>query len=320
VNTLVSVIIPAYNHEQYIQETIKSIINQTYQNIELIVIDDGSKDNTYQKMYEIKAECEKRFVRVHFEKKDNEGICATLNKLVSLAQGDYVYIIASDDLSKPQAIEKEVKFLENNPDYSLVVGDNEIINKNGEICFWDKKRNIVCDKEKAKYLTFAEYLQKTSSLDFNTKDFGTYKTLIVRNYIPNGYLIRKSIYNKIGKYPEGEFLEDWWFMLQLAKYSKMKYLDKVLFLYRWHETNTIKNHKKIQKLARNNLTLELDIQNKINRNDVNDDVLKVIDEGVLYKKQGIPFLFEILTIKKGVNKIKKIKLFNIPILEYKKEI
>ena len=96
--TLVSVIIPAYNHEKYVQETIKSIINQTYQNIELIVIDDGSKDFTWQKILEMKDECERRFEKVHFETKQNEGTCKTLNKLLSCAQGDFIDLIASDDL------------------------------------------------------------------------------------------------------------------------------------------------------------------------------------------------------------------------------
>lgn len=70
---LVSVIIPAYNHEQFIQETIGSIIAQTYENIELIVIDDGSKDSTWNKINELKETCEERFTRVHFETQENEG-------------------------------------------------------------------------------------------------------------------------------------------------------------------------------------------------------------------------------------------------------
>ena len=60
---LVSVIIPAYNHEKYVQETISSIIKQTYQNLELIVIDDGSTDNTWQEINNLKGICEKRFIK-----------------------------------------------------------------------------------------------------------------------------------------------------------------------------------------------------------------------------------------------------------------
>ena len=107
----VSVIIPAYNHQKYVQDTIKSIINQTYQNIELIIIDDGSTDRTWQKILEMKADCEKHFKNAHFETKENEGTTRTLKKLLSLANGEYVYIIASDDIIKPSAIEKQVDFL-----------------------------------------------------------------------------------------------------------------------------------------------------------------------------------------------------------------
>ena len=73
IKPLVSIVIPAYNHEKYIKETIKSLINQTYENLELIVIDDGSTDSTFEKLQELKQECEERFVRVVFQKKENEG-------------------------------------------------------------------------------------------------------------------------------------------------------------------------------------------------------------------------------------------------------
>ena len=137
-NTLVSVLVPAYNHENYVQEAIHSVIEQTYENIELIVVDDGSKDNTWQKIQEMKEECEKRFSRVHFETKQNEGTCATLNRLMSLANGEYIAILASDDLYKPQLIEKELQFLSQNPDYILCVGDYEIIDPHSKKCFWNK--------------------------------------------------------------------------------------------------------------------------------------------------------------------------------------
>lgn len=312
---LVSVLIPSYNHENYVQETIKSIINQTYKNIELIVIDDGSKDSTWQKIQEMEEVCKKRFVNVHFETKENEGICKTLNKLLSYAKGDFEYTIASDDLAKPQAIEKEVNFLLENPEYSLCVGNNEIIDSEGKRCYWDKKRNILYDKKKARTKTFVEYLKRHHNY-FNDKQFGLYSTIFNSNYIPNGYLIRRTIYDKIGSYPNGQFVEDWWLMLQISKYSKMKYLDEILFSYRWHSSNTVKNNEKMREMGLNTLALEIEIQNKVDKSLINEDALNCIKNGVIYKKIGVPFLFEVVTIKKGMDKIRVVKVFNIEIFRF----
>ena len=242
-NSLVSVVIPAYNHEKYVQETIKSIINQTYQNIELIIVDDGSKDSTWQKIQEMKVRCEQRFSRVVFETKQNEGTCKTLNRLIDLSKGEYIYMIASDDIAKPYAIEKEIKFLSSNPDYALVVGDNEIIDSESNRCYWDENSNNIYDKAKAKYLTFGDRLKTWRDFDFTSEEFGMYHTLYNGNYIPNGYLIRKSIFEKTGLFTTNAPLEDYWLMLQISKYAKMKYLDEILFSYRWHDNNSIKNRE-----------------------------------------------------------------------------
>ena len=212
---LVSVLIPAYNHENYIQKTIESIINQTYPNIELIILDDGSKDKTWEKITELKPKCENRFVKIHFETKQNEGTCITLNKLLKLSSGEFVYIIASDDLSKPQAIEKEVKFLQDNPDYALAVGDNEYVDSIGKQIFRTQKA-FTSNIKNAKYKTVKEFLSSKLKIDFLSDDFGSYKTLYKENYIPNGYLIRKNIFETIGNFTKNAPLEDFWLMLQIS--------------------------------------------------------------------------------------------------------
>ncbi len=239
-NSLVSVIIPSYNHENYVQECIQSIIEQTYKNIELIVIDDGSKDNTWQKIQEMKTICEERFARIHFETKENEGTCKTLNKLISLAKGEFIYLIASDDKAKPQAIEKEIQFLYNNTDYVLAVGDNEFINSSSQRIGWDKHHNSV-ELSEAEYKTFGEALQnEIKNIDFNSPNFGLYEKFVTNNHVPNGYLIRKSALDQIGNFTPEAPLEDWWLHLQLSKIGKYKYIDEILFSYRWHDNNTVK--------------------------------------------------------------------------------
>ena len=171
-NNLVSVIIPSYNHENYVQDTLKSVIAQTYQNIELIVVDDGSKDSTWQKIQEMRGICEKRFSRIHFETKANEGTCKTLNRLLDLAKGEYVYPLASDDQVKPHAIEKELNFLKDNPDYALAVGDDEFINSQGVRIFLTRDNQQICDEQNADYKTFVEYLSETRQISiFQSEDF-----------------------------------------------------------------------------------------------------------------------------------------------------
>ena len=191
---LVSVVIPSYNHEKFIKSTINSIIEQTYSNIELIVIDDGSTDNTYKVLSSCRSDCINRFTRVYFAKQEHMGTALTLNHLVENVQGEYILFIASDDLLKPNAIETFVNFLEHNQEYGLVVGNNEIIDSNGEKCFWDKNRNIIYDETKATYKTFVDQL-KSNAPYFTDELFGTYKTLYRGNYIPNGYMVRKSLFD-----------------------------------------------------------------------------------------------------------------------------
>lgn len=247
---LVSVCIPSYNHEKYVTDCIKSIIAQTYDNIELIVIDDGSKDSTFTKIKKMESVCKKRFVNVVFKTKENEGTCKTVNKLNSIANGKYIYSIASDDMAKPEAIKTFVNFLESNPEYALVVGDDEIIDGDGKRAFWDAERNNVYDRKTAVYKTFGEFLKKQNrKIDFNSDEFGKYRTLFGNNYIPNGYLIRRDILEKTGQFTPDAPLEDWWLMLQISKYAKLKYIDKILFSYRWHGANTITNISRIKTMA-----------------------------------------------------------------------
>lgn len=320
--TLVSVIIPAYNHEKYVQETIKSIINQTYQNIELIVIDDGSKDFTWQKILEMKDECERRFEKVHFETKQNEGTCKTLNKLLSCAQGDFIYLIASDDLAKPQAIEKEVEFLSKHKDFALCVGDNEIIDFESKVCYWDKFRNIEYNKNKAYFKTFAEFLHKLVKFDFKSDKFGRYDKVLLDNHIPNGYMIRRSIFEKIGYFTPEAPLEDWWLMLQLSKYAKMKYLNEILFSYRWHSANTIKQSEKLEGFGNRTQKYEMEILNNLDMNSLPTTNRKIVEkvksEGICMSSIGVPHVFTFEKYKCFSNKIRKIKIFNFTVLKWKK--
>lgn len=306
---LVSVLIPAYNHENYIQETIESIINQTYPNIELIILDDGSKDKTWEKITELKPKCKNRFVKSHFETKQNEGTCMTLNKLLKLSSGEFVYIIASDDLTKPQAIEKEVKFLQNNPDYALAVGDNEYVDSMGKQIFRTQKA-FTSNIKNAKYKTVKEFFSSKLKIDFLSDDFGSYKTLYKENYIPNGYLIRKNIFETIGNFTKNAPLEDFWLMLQISKYKKMKYIDEILFSYRIHDTNTIGNSTRMRELTTKTRNYEQKLLEKYLTNHKNDELLKIYNEGICYYQTGIPNILMLYKYQKINTRTLKVEIFN----------
>jgi alpha-1,3-rhamnosyltransferase len=246
---LVSVIMPTYNHEKFVEEAIRSVMAETYQNIELIVIDDGSKDDTYQKVLALKEECEKRFVRVVTEKQENQGTSVTCNRLVNMAEGKYVCLLASDDKVKPDKMAAEVQFLEAHPDYVLVTGDNEFIDAQSQVVGCDDHCNPVPLNE-AKYKTFGEYLKaKYDFVNFNSDEFGSYETLAKTNYIPNGCMWRMDAIKKSGGWTNEALLEDWYINMQLAKLGRMKYLDKVLFCYRQHGANTFQRRDHMRKIT-----------------------------------------------------------------------
>lgn len=124
----VSVIIPAYNAERFIAETIQSVLNQTFQDFELIVINDGSKDKTPDIVQEF---CNKDS-RVILINKPNTGVSDTRNLGMRTAKGEYIAFLDADDLFLPTYIERKVNFLEKNREYQFVYSDFIHINENGK--------------------------------------------------------------------------------------------------------------------------------------------------------------------------------------------
>ncbi|MBR1604567.1 MAG: glycosyltransferase family 2 protein [Alphaproteobacteria bacterium] len=250
---LISILMPAYNHERFVQEAIRSIINQTYQNLELIIIDDGSTDSTWAKIQEMKADCEKRFVRADFSTQENQGICETENKLISKTQGEYIYMIASDDIAKPQAIETLHKSLSEKK-YVLAVGNEDFIDSNSEKIGIDEKfqhQSLV----NAKYKTFCDYYSGEAGINYKSKNFGCYASFLKRNYIPNGLLILSSALKQF-KYNAEAPLEDWYMHMQLSKIGRYKFVDEVLFSYRLHRNNTIEDKQYLWKMSQKTIEYE----------------------------------------------------------------
>lgn len=141
---LVSVIIPAYNVENYIERCLQSILVQTYRYIEIIIIDDGSSDSTYEKCLMIADTDE----RIQLYKQNNQGVSAARNQGMEIAKGDYLCFIDADDFVSPLYVETMLNNLVNaNADLSIVMctrGDKIISNTDSyEIEIWDNRETLI---------------------------------------------------------------------------------------------------------------------------------------------------------------------------------
>lgn len=124
---LVSVCIPAYNNAGYIKDTVESILQQTYQNIEVIVVDDNSTDDTVAVLESISDERLKLY-----RNEQNLGMAGNWNKCLSLATGEFVKLICADDMIDRNAIEVEAKAMQEHPTANLVESDTRLVDINGK--------------------------------------------------------------------------------------------------------------------------------------------------------------------------------------------
>lgn len=125
-NALVSVILPVYNCERFISLAIESILNQTYRNIELIIINDGSNDKTLDIVNGYSYDS-----RLKIVSRENRGLVYSLNEAIALASGEYIARMDADDISMPDRIEKQVAFLANNSDVAIVGSRTILIDEGG---------------------------------------------------------------------------------------------------------------------------------------------------------------------------------------------
>ena len=130
---LVSVIMPVYNADGYLVEAIESILNQTYQNFELIIVDDASTDNTEQMISQFKKQNSKKIKAIRLKKNLNKGGDACANLAFQKAKGQFIARMDADDIAHPKRLEKQLKFLLKNPDIFMVGSQAWVINKKGEI-------------------------------------------------------------------------------------------------------------------------------------------------------------------------------------------
>lgn len=212
VKNLVSIIVPYFNHKDFIEELLISIKNQTYNNLEIIVINDGSSDGSLKLLKYLKS---KYSFNLYTQK--NKGICATLNRGLSLARGEFINLIGSDDVLFKTKIDDQVKILSQN-DYDAVAGGIALITK-----------------ESIQLNTLKPRIKGILSLNdvfFNNSVFSP--TL----------MFRASAFKKFGKYDERNSIDDYPMLLNmLDKGAKIFNFNEIWAYYRVSEENYMKKSK-----------------------------------------------------------------------------
>lgn len=223
---LVSVILASYNHAQYIGKMLKSLINQTYKKIELIILDDGSIDNTYEVLKKFEDELGDRFENLVIIFKENEGVCKTINKGLQLSKGEFYFLAASDDIILPEFIEKHVEYLEKNPDF---------------ICSYSDGINVETEDIELDNYDDGTLFSKTFPFkEGNLRSHVLEKDFIVE--IPTiAFFYRREVLNKIGYYDENIAFEDIDMFYRISREYEIGMIEEVLCLHRLHSYNSGRN-------------------------------------------------------------------------------
>jgi len=222
---LVTILIPAYNHAAYIEECILSVLNQTYDNLEIIIINDGSTDDTESVIKNV-IDNKNSISNIEYYSQDNQGVCKTLNRGIKLAEGKYIASIASDDVWVTDKIEKQVDFLEKNNDVGLVFTDTFFIH----------------DQSKAS-LKHTDYKPEIKKYFLNgIQNVNIHNKLLYDCFIPAvSVMMRKDCLDIVGYYDEELKSEDYNMWLRFTMLYPIGFIDEPLAYQRKHDNNASNN-------------------------------------------------------------------------------
>lgn len=227
----VSVIIPNYNHEKYLKQRLESIFNQTYQNFEVILLDDCSTDNSRAIL---SSYCENLKVsNCVFNKINSGNTFIQWNKGIALAKGEYIWIAESDDFCEPNFLEVVLEPIIKNTEVALSYCQSNRVNETGiKTGSWlDHTQDF---EKNALFLNDFTMLGNEFVKEF----------LIYKNIIPNasGVIFRKDIAEELGGVTTNPVLKynaDWLFYIQLLSNHEVAFLHKSLNNFRYHSQSVI---------------------------------------------------------------------------------
>lgn len=223
---LVSVIIPSYNHEAYLPRAVESVLDQSHADIELIVIDDGSKDGSVRYLESVQDE------RLRFYTQANRGAHNAINRGLMEAKGDYLAILNSDDIFARDRIARCVASLKNTG-AELAATWIEVINSKGKV------------------LGVKEAWRNMLPWDLPTVDWrahgldGFSGNLLMSNFVAttSNVVFTRALYERVGGMRNFRFAHDWDFLLRAARVAKCTLLEEPLLQYRIHDSNTISSNR-----------------------------------------------------------------------------
>lgn len=206
----VSVIIPTYNRSKYLCEAIDSVLAQTYKDFEIIVIDDGSTDDTRNVLNE------RYDGRIQYLYQANQGYSVAANKGIEASVGEYIAILGDDDLWLPEKLERQVRQFDDHPEFGFVGSESLVINGQG--------------------LATDHYKRGQGNVD-------TFESLYEMPFIPAlTVVIRRRCLDEVGYFdPQLPNAQDYDLWLRLAKRYRFCYMDMPLAKYRLHGSNLSRN-------------------------------------------------------------------------------
>jgi len=234
---LVSVVAPAYNHEKFIESSLKSVANQSYSRVELIIIDDSSSDKTVEIIERLLADEDfmNSFVRVEFIKHEqNKGASYSINEGLRKTTGEYIAIINTDDYYDKNRLSRLQTSLLGR-ELGFAFSAFTTIDDNGEYYIFEPLNSI---KDALDEIAQAKTIRD-----------GLY---MIHSYIPfmnlaistgNMFFTRK-LYEKLGGFSEFTYIHDWDFVLRAALATPLVYVPTTTYLYSVHETNAFKDEEK----------------------------------------------------------------------------
>lgn len=225
-NILLSFLVPSYNHAKYIKETIHSIWKQNLSNIEIIAIDDGSSDNSFEILKNLQKESP---VQMYIETHKNMGVVRTINKAFSKSNGKYIAIIGSDDLYIEDSLKPLLAILEDQTNTKIVYGNGHSFSEKG------------IHSNKVHHEKIANMLAQPPS-----KVLDSLLSSVPRPLLLQCSIIESKMLQDIGGWDEEIQLDDWPMNIKIFKYLldnnfTHKFLDHSITLYRDHAKQTNKN-------------------------------------------------------------------------------